>query len=873
MKALSLLLVVASVSCSHSLRSHLPDGAIFQEQFSTIALKSDWIVVAPNVVGANARLENGTLILTMPADSREEIAIRHKFDALSLRGQRIRLRARVRTDCPPRSFARSTMSMSRNTVVPTYRDNAGTSPVNSDSWTSVHAVVDVAQDATSGQIDLVLRGPGTAWFDDVEISAIGAVPPPLAVQLSAQRIEHLVAFARAAALIRYLHPADQVATLDWNAFLPAAIERILDAPPRADLASELRGIFKEISPTVRFSRTGGFGVPPGAHAPGGIQLVRWRRHGLGTSPPFSAYREGRDPDNTSASASTRVHLDNPRACKKLSVRVTGQKLSGSGRALLFLRVLQGGTKKQDSSESFRDSGGEVVLTAELPRDAQGIDVGLRVEGRSGATLETLLVACDAGPERAVDIASSQWIHTDSIELYTWTLSKCNARPCAKLERNAVDTVFDPERDVVDRDIGSGITMHLPLAVWSDARGTLPAVAGKPSFKDFTIDDAPKRLAAIVAAWGTLAIFYPYFADQHTDWLAALPGALQEAAGARSPRETHVALSHLVSRLHDNHGKVTHPGAPVTGILPISFRRFGGKVIVNGGLPEYLSAIEIGSELVELDGVPAVEVYNDFAQQVSAATEGLREYLTPARMGMGYPGKFMSLRIRGRDGGVFNHLLPLVSDELHAHANREARPSVGTELAPGIYYLDLDSLPMATWEKLLPTFEKARVIVIDFRGYVNATTLEVMSHLSDKELDSPTWQIPVVPDFGGPKYTGGHWSIRPAPPRLRAKVIALTDARAMSAVETVLQMFRENNLGIMIGETTGGTNGNVTYIDVPGGFNIRFTAMRASSASGWTVHGHGFKPDHIVHPSLEGVRAGRDEILEAAITMAKGLVVP
>lgn len=41
----------------------------------------------------------------------------------------------------------------------------------------------------------------------------------------------------------------------------------------------------------------------------------------------------------------------------------------------------------------------------------------------------------------------------------------------------------------------------------------------------------------------------------------------------------------------------------------------------------------------------------------------------------------------------------------------------------------------------------------------------------------------------------------------------------------------------------------------------------------TVQRHGFEPDHEVHPTLDGVRAGRDEILEAGVAVAKHLVDP
>lgn len=874
MKRLPVLLVAVALSCGRMREQTLPRKAPAQalprESFAGATLKPDWVVVAPNLAGATTHVADGSVILTMPAGSNDQIVLRRRFDVLAARGQRLRLKARVRMDGGPQSFARATMSIVTASAVPTYHDQASSSPTRSRSWVDVHSVIDVPRDATSGQIDLILHGAGTARFETAEVTAVAATPPPKASELSPQQIENLVTFTRAASLIRYLHPSDEAAALDWNAFLPAAIERILRVRSPAELLAELRTTFLQISPTVTFSSSERAEMPLQLSRGEGTHLARWRRYGLGASAPFTTYREGRDEDDASVSAVMRLHLDNLRACKQVSFRASGRRLPGSGKALLVATVLRPGIKRDELSAPIQD--GETLLRGELPQDVQDVELGLRVDGRGGATLEALAVSCDHGPQRAVDIARATWAYTGTTDLYSWKVSVCDGRPCARLQRDELDTEFRPERDVLHRDIGDGISIHLPLAVWADANRTLPIVARIVDLDDFAIDDTPTRLAAISAAWGTLSLFYPYFSDQHIDWLAALPGAFREAAAARSPRDTRVALAHLMAHLQDNHAKITHPGAPITGILPLAFRKFGDKIVVVGGLPEYTATVNVGSELVDIDGIPADIAYDRVAKQVSAATEGLHEYLTPARMGMGQPGTFHTLRIRGRDGRILEHVLPFVSDDLYAHVNREPRPAEHAELAPGVHYVDLDSLSAAAWEKMLPSVEHARAIILDFRGYANFTALEMLSHIAKQELHSPTWQIPLVPDIGI-KYTEDHWDIRPQAPRFNAKIVGLIDGRAMSAVETLLQMFREGNLGVLVGETSGGTNGNVAYVEVPGGFTLRFTGMRAARPDGSTVQGHGFKPDHEVHPTLDGVRAGRDEILEAGVEVAKRLINP
>jgi hypothetical protein len=848
---------------------------LLRESFSTSTLdsfKSNYIIVAPNVRGAIARWEDRAIVLTMPAGSNDEIIARRSFDISFARGLRVRLRVRVRTDRLVKSFARATIAMRTAKLEPSYHDNASTSPVRSTQSTDVHAVMDVPPDAIAGQIDLILHGTGAAWFEEVEVGVVGRSPPPTSVELSPQQISSLVTFSRAAALIRYLHPSDQSADLDWNAFLPAAIAQILHDSSQADLLSNLRRIFKPVAPTATFSSTASpidAALPPGG---GGTHLVRWRRYGFGDDSPYARYREGRDADNTFATARTRLALPDLKACKTISLHMDGQRMPGSGRTSLVARLLLPARKDREVVEPWPDSSSAVMLATDVPADTQAIEVGLRVEGSTGVRLDTLAASCNRAIPQVVDLGHAQWTFSDFPELYDWNLSRCGAKFCVSFQRKLFDT-FSTDRDMLHSDIGNGIAIHVPLAVWADSGGTRPMVSEPIRLEDYAIDDVEMRIAAISAAWGALSIFYPYFTDQRTDWLAALPPALAEAAAGRSAMDTRVALCHLDSRLHDNHGKVIHPGRPITGIVPISFRKFGDRIVVVGGLPEYLQTIQVGSELLAINGIPAQEAYAQTTLQISAATEGLRDYLTPARMTMGNPGELWKLRIRHLDGRVNDHLLPLVDDGLYGHANREPRPANGAELSPGIYYLDLDALSSDVWAQLAPRLDRAQVIIFDFRGYVTSAAYDVFSHITDQELKSPIWQIPLIPRIDDIKYSISQWSVFPQTPRFKAKVVALVDGRAMSAVETALQIFREYQLGVLVGETSAGANGNVGYIDLPGGFNLRFTGLRASSSDGSTVHGHGFAPDYVVHPTLEGVRAGRDEILEAGVVVARRLQTP
>lgn len=112
------------------------------------------------------------------------------------------------------------------------------------------------------------------------------------------------------------------------------------------------------------------------------------------------------------------------------------------------------------------------------------------------------------------------------------------------------------------------------------------------------------------------------------------------------------------------------------------------------------------------------------------------------------------------------------------------------------------------------------------------------------------------------------ALRPIAPRLTAPVVALVDGQSTSVVEEILALIRLNHLGTLVGETSAGSSGLISSFEIPGGYRVRFTAIRLVDAAGQTLHGSGITPDRVVQPTIAGARAGRDEILDAGIAEAQ-----
>jgi hypothetical protein len=69
----------------------------------------------------------------------------------------------------------------------------------------------------------------------------------------------------------------------------------------------------------------------------------------------------------------------------------------------------------------------------------------------------------------------------------------------------------------------------------------------------------------------------------------------------------------------------------------------------------------------------------------------------------------------------------------------------------------------------------------------------------------------------------------------------------------------------IGSPTAGANGDITRLVVPGGITLTFSGHDVRHVDGRQLQRVGLIPDIEARPTIAGIRAGRDEVLERALT--------
>src|SRR4029079_15428585 len=233
--------------------------------------------------------------------------------------------------------------------------------------------------------------------------------------------------------------------------------------------------------------------------------------------------------------------------------------------------------------------------------------------------------------------------------------------------------------------------------------------------------------------------------------------------------------------------------------------------------------------------------------------------------VGDVGTSVQARLRGADGSTRDVRVVRASTV----PATEKRIEKIAEVSPGVTYVDLGRITDADFTAALPQLEKARAIIFDMRGYPRqVNTVGIFQHLTDSVIHSAHFEVPLItmPNYRDVGFMDGEWTIPPAKPRFSARIIFLSGGGAISYAESTLGVVEAYKLGDVVGEASAGTNGNVNPFTLPGGYSVAWTGMLVQKRDGTPHHGVGVRPTVPVSPTVAGLRAGRDEVLERAIAL-------
>jgi len=101
---------------------------------------------------------------------------------------------------------------------------------------------------------------------------------------------------------------------------------------------------------------------------------------------------------------------------------------------------------------------------------------------------------------------------------------------------------------------------------------------------------------------------------------------------------------------------------------------------------------------------------------------------------------------------------------------------------------------------------------------------------------------------------------------QGKLVVLVNENSQSQAEYTAMAFRAGKNTTIVGSTTAGADGNVSTIVLPGGLRTMISGIGVYYPDGTKTQRVGIVPDIWVEPTIDGIKNGKDEVLEKAIEL-------
>jgi hypothetical protein len=398
------------------------------------------------------------------------------------------------------------------------------------------------------------------------------------------------------------------------------------------------------------------------------------------------------------------------------------------------------------------------------------------------------------------------------------------------------------------------------------------------YADLSYPPVEYRMLAAFRIWNVINYFFPYKDLMGEDWEGVLREFIPRLETAGSALDYNLTIAEMVTHIHDGHGFVQSPLLNDyfgTSPAPVRLRMIEGVPVITGFMDEQAArsaGADLGDVILKVDGEDAIVRISRVARYISASTSQWQLYRAAGALLGGAENSQAAVTVRDREDHIKELKLPRRKAFRNGATERTGDP---LKVLPGnIGYADLDRLTVPMVDAMFEKFKDTTAIVFDDRTYPLGTAWAIGPRLSAKDSvvaamfqrrvamfpDAPMGELAsqaVTQTFAQRMPHTDTW-------RYKGRTVMLIDERTISHAEHTGLFFEAANGTKFVGSPTAGADGDVTNFCVPGGIWISFTGQGVRHADGRQLQRVGLAPDVEVRPTLKGIRAGKDEVLDRAV---------
>lgn len=381
------------------------------------------------------------------------------------------------------------------------------------------------------------------------------------------------------------------------------------------------------------------------------------------------------------------------------------------------------------------------------------------------------------------------------------------------------------------------------------------------------DDDGMKLLSLFRFWNIYEYYSPNVQIARKDWDEVLKEEIHRMVQTKTYREYALVIAEMAAQTGDPHLEVIDNEDILINFygkyyLQCELMYVENKVIINQvGKDE--KNLKVGDILLSIDGIELEKRIKELKKYKAIPEED--KFVAKIKYQLMQTEGKTSEVIVLRDGEE-KKLKVNTFEEPYMYENPQKNGFIEEEK---IGYIDPSALKEGDLEKLMEKFADTEGIIVDLRYYPSSVIAYSMAEYINPEMKEVLQFVfpnPAVPGryYAIPMSVGKGMMKDKEYPQYSGKVILLMDERSVSQSETTIMSLRQSPNAVVIGSDSRGANGDLVEVKLPGDLRINMSGLGVYTPEGEQTQRVGLKPDIEIFPTIQGIKEGRDELIEKGI---------
>ncbi len=401
-------------------------------------------------------------------------------------------------------------------------------------------------------------------------------------------------------------------------------------------------------------------------------------------------------------------------------------------------------------------------------------------------------------------------------------------------------------------------------VTTEPVGTIK-VTNEPVYQNFSYPNEEYRLLGLFKYWNIIEYFYPYKYLTDQKWDSVLTEMIPKFRSASNKDEYQSFVKELVAKLDDTHAWVSFNAEKVK-YLPIKISNIDNKAVVSGFYNDSLAKVnnlKLGDILLKINDINIPEETEKKSKYISGSNTNIKIRQTYNEILLGKD-SIITLTIERN-----NQIEKIQANRYNFDDFKywDNPTTIKTKsINETIGYINMASVKGADVSNIFKSFENKKVLIIDLRNYPAFIYKLFSKYLNSEKRDfskiySPNMDYPGMFRYKENLQTGIKNS-----KNFKGKIILLVNDESISRSEFTAMALQTADDVITIGNQTAGADGDVVIFEYIGGYKTAISGNGILYPDKTETQRKGIKIDIKIKPTIEGLKQGRDEILDKAIEL-------